>query len=521
MRVPAVCAAPKVSEKIADQHVGPQPSSTKGCESRRRLVRIVPPIFGTWHCFTHTSCICNDTIACVNRVIGRVPLPTTAGVKEVEAVIYKLWPYRHLKPLSLEEALATFKGTKNKLYKRAYDSLVVEPISNRDARIKAFVKAERFNPSEKNNPDPRMIQARSPRYNLNLARYLRGIEHHIYGLKQRGMPVIVKCMNPRQRAQLIREKWFAFNDPVCLSLDCSRWDKHVSKSMLKVEHRFYKSFYPGEVELDKLLKWQERNECITSNGVKYVVDGGRMSGDMNTASGNCLLMVGKIVAAMKRLGIKVYSIVDDGDDGLLLIERSDLERVLRELPGIFLDYGQELKIENIAYALQEIIFCQCKMTWNGTEWTMARDWRKVLSHSCCGTKHWNDPHMVRPMFGLLGDCENALHGGIPILQVFASRLRQLSTGKRARIQHMDSSYQYRIASYKLDDILELLERPITAEARFQFEVTWGLDPSTQMAIEAHIREWNPNVHCRDVGPELVAWDWVQKLDPGLCNPTTL
>jgi len=71
-------------ERVADRHGALRPPDTKCCESRRRLVRIVPPIYGLWHCFTHTSCICNDTIACVNRVVGEVPLPTPAGIKMVE-----------------------------------------------------------------------------------------------------------------------------------------------------------------------------------------------------------------------------------------------------------------------------------------------------------------------------------------------------------------------------------------------------------------------------------------------------
>lgn len=516
-----MCAAPKTRERIADQHKGPTPSSTKGCESRRRLVRLVPPVAGLWHCFTHTSCICNDEIACVNRVIGEVPLPTAAGCRDVAKAMRSLWRVKHLTPLSLVEALATFKGTKNKLYTTAYDSLMVEPLSAKDARIKAFVKAERFDPSDKINPDPRMIQARDPRYNLNLARFLRGIEHEVYSICRDGLPLIVKCKNPRERADVIMQRWRQFRDPVCFSLDCSRWDKHISLDMLKVEHDFYRAWYPGEVELDRLLKMQERNFCTTSNGVKYTVAGGRMSGDMNTALGNCALMVGMVSAAMKNLGVKDYAMIDDGDDVLVLVERSMFRLLSERLPGEYLKYGQELKIENVAYHVQDVVFCQGKPTWNGSEWVMARNWRKVLSQSCCGTKHWNDPFMVRPMLGLLGDCENAIHGGIPILQTFATKLRELSGGARARIGHLDSSYQYRLASYRIDDVLDLQARPITDEARYQFEVTWGVDPSTQLGIEAAIQTWNPHEFYRDVPVELTAEDWDQKLDPGINNPTVL
>jgi hypothetical protein len=520
VRVPAVCAGGKTLQPVADQHGDPRPPNTKGCESKRRLVRIVPPIHGLWHCFTHTSCVCNDIVACVNRVVGEVPLPTQAGVRRIRQAMKQLWPVRSIAPIELHEALQTFKGTKRKLYIRAYESLAVEPISAKDAKIKAFVKAERFDPEDKENPDPRMIQSRDPRYNLHLACYLRPLEHEIYQVKRHGLPMIVKCKNPAERAQILQERWAQFENPVCFSVDCSRWDKHVSLKVLKEELNFYESWFPGDPLLKQLLTWQRVNHCTTSNGVKYSVVGGRMSGDMNTALGNCILMVSMVTAAMNQLGVKHYELIDDGDDCLIIVEKSQFALLNEQLPKVFLDFGQELKLENIAYNINDVMFCQSKPTFNGTEWTFARNWRKVLSQSCCGTKHWNDPNMVRPMFGLLGDCENALHRGIPILQVYATRLRELSRGHRARLVHLDSSYQYRVGSYRLENVLDLGPSPITWEARVQFERTWGVDPSMQLHLEQAIRSWDPGVVLRDVGPEFVG-GWPQVLDLGISNPTVL
>jgi hypothetical protein len=506
-------------EKVADWHGTPKPPASKGCESRRRLIRIVPPIFGLWHCFTHTSCICNDTIACVNRVIGETPVPTVKGVMRIENSLRRLWPYKTMAPLTLEESLASFKGTKRKLYQRAYDSLLVEPLGHKDARVKAFVKAEKFDPAAKVNPDPRMIQSRDPRYNLELARFLRPLEHQVYSLKSGGLPVIAKCLNPIQRADLLRKKMGMFKNPAVLSLDCTRWDKHIHRKVLDAEHDFYQAWYPGDLHLERLLQMQKVNHCTTSNGLRYVVNGGRMSGDMNTALGNCVLAVAMTDAAMQQMKCH-YEIIDDGDDVMVVIEQEDVARVCAALPGMFLEYGQELKIENIATEYQQVVFCQCKPTWNGKLWTMARDWRKVLSQSCCGTKHWNDPNMVPGMFGMLGDCENALHGGIPILQAFATRLRELSGGKRARMEHMDSSYQYRIGSYQLGEIDRLPAAPITEEARHEFEKTWGVDINTQIAVEWHIARWTPGIYHHDVGPELTP-EWDQWLHPSIPVPTVL
>lgn len=509
-------------ERIADQHGTPRPPHTKGCESRRRLIRIVPPIYGLWHCFTHSSCVCNDVISCVNRVVGVVPPPTRTGIRRLRDALGKLWTVRTLTPLTLVESLNSFKGTKNKIYMRAYDSLLVEPYSKKDNKIKAFVKAEKFNPADKDNPDPRMIQSRDPRYNLCLARYLRPLEHLVYGLKdQASTPIIVKCMNPMQRARLVLDKWARFDEPVCFSLDCSRWDKHVNYDVLRTEHNFYRSYYPAELELDNLLRGQEVNHAVTSNGVRYSVRGGRMSGDMNTALGNCVLMVGMVYGAMDNLKIGHFEVVDDGDDCLVMVERSDLELLNEHLPRLFLAYGQELKIENLAFNWWDIVFCQSKITWNGELHTFARNWRKVLSQSTSGTKHWNDPKLVPGMFGLIGDCEMAQHHGIPILQAYAARLRQLSGGQRSKMLHLDSSYQYRVASYQLEDVASVQEHFVTWQARFEFERTWGVDPSTQLAIEDHLSRWSPTHVYRDVGDEFSRNPWCQNLDVGIPNPTVL
>ena len=64
-------------------------------------------------------------------------------------------------------------------------------------------------------------------------------------------------------------------------------------------------------------------------------------------------------------------------------------------------------------------------------------------------------------------------------------------------------------------------REVTTAARVEFERTWGVDPSTQIAIEWHIARWTPGIRLRDVGVELTPLDWEQRLDPGISNPTTL
>lgn len=503
-----MCAYPKVLEQPAATHGELRLPSNWEHNNRRHFVRIVPPVPGCWNALVHAPCVCNEIVCTSNRVIGKVPLPTRHGVAELKYQAKRLAEKcGHQQPWELERVVESFTGSRKRRYEEAYQSILLKPLDAGDARIQSFVKAEKMDPAAKPNPDPRPIQARSPRYNLKIAQYLRPVEHCIYNIKGKdGMREVAKGLNQADRADLIKRKMAMFKRPVVFSIDCSRWDKHVSLDVLRVEHAFYKRVVPGQPEFERLLSWQEVNRCRTAGGIRYVVNGGRMSGDINTALGNCLLMVLMVRAAMKRMGIKLYSILDDGDDCLVFVEEEDFDRLSKELQKVFLDYGQELKIENVARDYRDVVFCQSRIVFNGKIDVMIRDWRKVLSHACCGTRHWNDPNLVRPMMGLVGSCELALNLGVPILQSFSQALIRMSKGLMASFKNMDTGLMYRLkAEFGQDHPQEIKEvAPVCEEARASFERTYGVERWRQLAIEDILRRWDLDSTIAQTFP--VEWD---------------
>ncbi len=106
----------------------------------------------------------------------------------------------------------------------------------------------------------------------------------------------MKGMDVRTVAKVLREKWDMFPNPVAIGLDASRFDQHVSVPALEFEHSVYLSCFKQKKHrerLAKLLKLQLENHCTgyAEDGViKYTTTGTRMSGDMNTSLGNCVLM---------------------------------------------------------------------------------------------------------------------------------------------------------------------------------------------------------------------------------------
>ena len=73
-----------------------------------------------------------------------------------------------------------YVGRKRGIYERAYTSLMVRAIGVRDAWVNTFVKAEKVNFDKKTDPAPRVIQPRSPRYNLEVGRYLKLYEKELF-----------------------------------------------------------------------------------------------------------------------------------------------------------------------------------------------------------------------------------------------------------------------------------------------------------------------------------------------------
>jgi hypothetical protein len=483
-------------------------------ESRRHITRVTPPVPGLWLPYTHADCVCNELVSARNRVLGEVPLPTPRGLKAIARQRRKLLRGKSpLQPWTLERTRDSFTGSRKKRYCDAYESLSEKPLTRSDARISAFVKAEKADPSAKKNPDPRMIQARQPRYNLVLASYLRPVEHRIYNLcGWSGLRMVAKGLNAKQRATLLQEKWDRFESPVCVSLDASRFDKHVSRDVLYQEHLYYLNSLGNPAELKEILAMQMKNKCSTKNGVKYTVDGGRMSGDINTALGNCLIMIMMILASCDGLKLDA-EVLDDGDDCLLIFERSHLNRVVAALPGIFLEYGQELKVENIAYNISDVVFCQSKVITTVEGPMFVRDWRKVLSHACTGTKYWDNPRMVRPMMGLVGMCELAMSRGVPVLQPFALAVIRNSQGKTAKTTTIDPGVVMRIKNElgSFDTAYERKSLPITDAARESFAETFGVEIWEQQAIEAILSDWVVNELNPTTYPVEIDHSWVHEV----------
>lgn len=353
---------------VIQPHVGAKPSKI------RRVV-IAPYLSSRVDYGAHNNDLPNLVRALNERVFNvrgksglePTPQPQPGVWRQFDHVAQRLadriCKFGRCEQLTRDDFIAQCPANKRRLYTSAADEYMARGWSDRDARIRAFVKFEKLNFTSKVDPAPRVIQPRSPVYNYALGRYTRRVEHEMYDALARewgdGEPVVMKGMTVEDVAQAMRAKWLKFENPVAIGLDASRFDQHVSKEALKWEHSIYKRIFNYDPELCALLKQQCSNKGVAfldGHKVTYSVEGTRASGDMNTSLGNCMIMCTLAREYLREIGVPA-EFVNNGDDCIVFMDKCNLYK-LRGLDEWFLRFGFEMEQEEPVFEFEHCVFCQ-------------------------------------------------------------------------------------------------------------------------------------------------------------------
>lgn len=383
-----------------------------------------------------------------------------------------------------------YHGRKRGVYQRAYESLLVRGIRPSDAYVSTFVKAEKVNFSAKGDPAPRVIQPRSPRYNLEVGRYLKCFEKEICNGFRRlfGYEVVLKGRNADGTAAALRKNWEEFNDPVAVGLDASRFDQHVSKEALELEHSVYNLVFRSK-ELARLLGWQLRNKGFGRVGetlVKYEVEGCRMSGDINTGMGNCLLMSLLVLNYFEEAGIHAR-LANNGDDCQVFCERSDLHK-LDGIEEYFTDMGFKLVREPVVDVFELVSFCQAQPVWVGSAYRMVRDPWTAMSKDCVSLLPWDDLKQFNIWRDAIGTCGANLTRGVPVWESFYRAINN-GTGQELKGGAVYDSGFGRMSR-------GVVSAEVNDASRVSFYRAFGITPGLQLAMEA---EW-PEIYYNGLPP---------------------
>jgi len=432
-----------------------------------------------------------------------VPAVKDSTLKLGRGVVRRLAAVVGYQPtLPYSQVIASYKGKKRARYERAFDSLKARGfvLLPDDWKLTMFVKQEgvRFT-HEKVEPDCRAIQFRSFEYTLYLAARIRRAEHALYEVEDfLGVgtgKIFAKNMNDVERGTTLRSKFDRLGSGcVALMLDVLRFDAHPRPATLEMEHLFWNGCNP-DPGLKHALKQQLENEgsfsCMTDLGFlrqKYRVSGGRMSGDANTAGGNCVIVSAALIAFCEKY-LDEFDILCDGDDSVLMYVGSrPSDEVIFEF---FRGFGLTIKIEGETNVFSEIDFCQSRPCFINGEWTMVRNPEKVLTKLGMRAVDYGPSGNLNYIKTVaLGELSRLR--GVPILQTFLAEIvRQADSalrrgGHKRRLILGALLKEWRFTNYLPGDWMDAKEVPITEEARQTFSQAWGISVSEQKRIESEL-----------------------------------
>lgn len=390
-------------------------------------------------------------------------------------------------PISHDAFVSGYVGRKKELYQRALDEIrATESNLENDAKLNVFVKFEKTDHTSKKDPVPRVISPRDPKFNIRVGRYLKPLEERLFKSlgKLFGHKTVLKGVNSQRSAELLREKWDMFRNPVAIGLDASRFDQHVSIDALRWEHSVYLDCFPQRKHKDRLrrlLKLQELNSCTgyTPDGkLKYNVKGTRMSGDMNTSLGNCVLMCSMIKSYLMSKGID-GQLANNGDDCVVFLESTDLSRFSDGLYDWFLALGFNMAIEKPVYEFEEIEFCQTKPVFDGHVWIMCRNPHTAINKDSVMLKPFTNSSEFKGWLDSVGTGGLAMAGGIPIFQeVYRTYQR---CGERRKIAEG-------LLPWSFTNLGKGMTRQygiVSPAARASFYWAFDITPDEQIALEKY------------------------------------
>lgn len=406
------------------------------------------------------------------------PLIFEQRMKRVNEMLDKLVQY--VSPLTKEAFLGAYDGRRRTIYSQAMDSLLVEPLSPRDAVINYFMKVEKLNFTAKPNSVPRGISPRDPRYHVSLGPFIKRIEKPLFNILDKiwGSKTIFKGLNADQRGRECLRKWQRFTNPVAIGLDAKRFDQHVSADALRFEHSIYLKFFTKihKKKLRRLLAWQIKNigrgRCQDGD-LKFHINGMRGSGDMNTALGNCTLMSLMIYTFKEYVNLDC-ELMNDGDDCVLILEKRDMHK-LESLYEYMLDYGFDVELEEPVHELEHIEFCQSKPVMiNATSCRMVRNASTCYSKDAVSIMPLRDEKTARKWARAVGLCGLALTSGVPVAQNFY-RMFAKSASTAMKIGDTYKMGMHMLAKGMVgNDVVT----PST-EARLSYWLAFGVEPDVQ------------------------------------------
>jgi hypothetical protein len=292
----------------------------------------------------------------------------------------------------------------------------------------------------------------------------------------------MKGLNAFQQGTHFHNAWVRYQHPMALMIDASRFDQHIKTGLLSWEHSVYLAMFGNDPYLAQLLRWQLKSTgfCrVEGKVLRYTVEGGRCSGDMNTAMGNILVACAGVYAWLESQGsLSKVRVLDAGDDCCIIGEDVDIRRLAPTLQPWFSQIGLIMKVEPLVDVLEQVSFCQTSPVYDGHAWRMVRDPRVSFSKDACilYSRYLRDLTSYCSAIAYAG-C--SLTSGLPVLQEYYTAM-----GAGKALSPPDDEQLLDTGFFRLAKGLTPRRRLVTAEARVSFWRAFGIVPTLQVELEA-------------------------------------
>lgn len=388
-------------------------------------------------------------------------------------------------PMEAMRFAESYQGRRRTVYIAAARDNLTFGFHDKLSFIRAFVKAEKYNFTAKPDAVPRIIQPRDPRYLVETGRYIKPIEKKIYKtINDIDDDVVVyKGLNMQKRGKHLFNTWNKYIDPVAIGLDASRFDQHVSNAALEWEHSVYGMYYPDDKHFKRLMGLQRNNRCsayVADGHVRYKTKHNRMSGDSNTSLGNVLIMCGMVYAFREFVSVP-FSLVNDGDDCVIICERYHTSAIQQAIKPFFHTLGFTMEVEDPVDVFERIVFCQCQPVLDNTgSYTMVRDPRISTAKDAVSLKPLDCRHLDRRWLAAVGMGGTSLTAGMPVLQAYYQCYTRNSLGAKPL-----SDPTLEGGFFRNSKGMTLVSSQISDQSRLSFWLAFDIPPQSQLVLEEY------------------------------------
>ncbi len=298
-------------------------------------------------------------------------------------------------------------------------------------------------------------------------------------------PVCSKGKDTKAWAQVLRQKWTRFDDPVELEFDCSRFSQHTGEKALGlvvdlIEMVFPDSrstMQPAKSPLSVALPDETGQQYMINTIIKILL----LDGTPWTAASAHVIINAIMIHLCPNVEVEP---MDCGDDFGLICERRHADLFLEYVPKLR-EFGYTLKLEldRPNDIFNRLSFCRQSPCYIDGAWVMLRP-PSCLYKDCillCQEKDAKDRMFAVGMGGA------HLNEGVPVYHNFYRAMVRLSGQTRMRKKHLAYIYSHRYQYYEtlLQGISDSALRPRTYSAmdRTQFYLTTGITPRQQEILE--------------------------------------